>query len=64
MAMNEDELSAMTVAELKVRLKELGLSTTGKKSELVARILDSTEDVLILDDDEDESIESLQDEDD
>ena len=62
--MNEDELSAMTVAELKVRLKELGLSTTGKKSELVARILDSTEDVLILDDDEDESIESLQDEDD
>ena len=63
--MNEDELSAMTVAELKVRLKELGLSTTGKKSELVVRILDSTEDVLILDDDdEDESIESLQDEDD
>ena len=62
--MSEDELSAMTVAELKVRLKELGLSTTGKKSELVARILDSTEDVLILDDDEDESIESLQDEDD
>ena len=54
----------MDVAELKVRLKELGLSTTGKKSELVARILDSTEDVLILDDDEDESIESLQDEDD
>jgi len=63
--MNKDELSAMTVAELKVRLKEQGLSTTGKKSELVARILDSTEDVLILDDDdEDESIESLQDEDD
>ena len=63
--MSEDELSAMTVAELKVRLKELGLSTTGKKSELIVRILDSTEDVLILDDDdEDEPIESLQDEDD
>ena len=41
MAMSDDELSALTVAELKVRLKELGLSTTGKKSELVARILDS-----------------------
>ena len=63
--MSEDELSAMTVAELKVRLKELGLSTTGKKSELIARILDSTEDVLILDDDdEDEPIESLQHEED
>jgi hypothetical protein len=65
MAMSEDELSAMTVAELKVRLKELGLSTTGKKSELIARILDSIEDVLILDDDdEDEPIESLQHEED
>jgi len=66
MAMSEDELSAMTVAELKVLLKELGLSTTGKKSELIARILDSTEDVLILDDDddEDEPIESLQHEED
>ena len=63
--MSDDELSAMTVAELKVRLKELGLSTTGKKSELIARILDSTEDVLILDDDdEDEPIESLQHEED
>ena len=63
--MSEDELSAMTVAELKVRLKELGLSTTGKKSELIARILDSIEDVLILDDDdEDEPIESLQHEED
>ena len=63
--MSEDELSAMTVAELKVRLKELGLSTTGKKSELIARILDSTEDVLILDDDdEDEPVESLQHEED
>lgn len=64
--MSEDELSAMTVAELKVLLKELGLSTTGKKSELIARILDSTEDVLILDDDddEDEPIESLQHEED
>ena len=62
--MSVDELSAMTVAELKVRLKELGLSTTGKKSELITRILDSIEDVLILDDDEDEPIESLQHEED
>ncbi len=42
MAMSEDELSAMTVAELKVQLKELGLSTSGKKSELIARIIEST----------------------
>ncbi len=57
--MGDDELSAMTVAELKVRLKELGLSTGGKKSELIARIQDSTEDVLILDDDEYELSESI-----
>ena len=65
--MSEDELSAMTVAELKVQLKELGLSTSGKKSELIARIIESTEDVMILDDDEDdgdEPFESIIDDDD
>ncbi len=65
--MGEDELSAMTVAELKVQLKQLGLSTSGKKSELIARIISSTEDVMILDDDEDdgdEPLESIVDEDD
>ena len=54
--MSEDELSAMKVAELKIRLKEMGLSTAGKKADLVSRILDATEDVLILDEDDDEPI--------
>ena len=58
--MSEDELSAMTVAELKVQLKELGLSTSGKKSELIARIIESTEDVMILDDDEDDGDEPFE----
>jgi len=52
--MDEDELSNLTVAVLKQRLKEEGLSTTGKKAELISRLLDS-EDLgdLILDEDED-----------
>ena len=56
--MDEDELSALTVAELKVRLKELGLTTSGKKADLIARLIESEDegDVLILDDEEDESI--------
>ena len=58
--MSEDELSAMTVAELKVQLKGLGLSTSGKKSELIARIIESTEDVMILDDDEDDGDEPFE----
>ena len=58
--MSEDELSAMTVAELKVQLKELELSTSGKKSELIARIIESTEDVMILDDDEDDGDEPFE----
>ena len=37
--MDEDELSALTVAELKVRLKELGLTTGGKKADLIARLI-------------------------
>ena len=56
--MNEDELSALTVAELKARLKELGLTIGGKKADLVARLVeaDEEEEVLILEEDEDESI--------
>ena len=52
--MDKDELSALTVVKLKARLKELGLSTTGKKADLIARIIDSEEEeeVLILDDDD------------
>jgi len=55
--MDEDELSAMTVVKLKERLKELGLPTSGKKANLIARLLESEteeEAVLILDDDEDD----------
>ena len=56
--MDEDELSAMTVAELKKRLKELSLTTSGKKADLITRLLESEddEDVLILDDEDDEEI--------
>ena len=59
--MDEDELSSMTVVKLKARLKELGLPISGKKAELIARLLESEieeveeEAVLILDDDEDDS---------
>ena len=60
--MDEDELSSMTVVKLKARLKELGLPISGKKAELIARLLASEsevefedEAVLILDDDEDDS---------
>jgi len=56
--MDEDELSAMTVVKLKARLKELGLATSGKKADLIARLMssDEEEDVLILDDDEEDPI--------
>ena len=56
--MDKDELSTLTVVKLKARLKELGLSTTGKKADLIARILNSEdeEEVLIIDDDDDEPI--------
>ena len=56
--MDEDELSAMTVVKLKERLKELSLPISGKKADLIDRLLESeTEEdaVLILDDDEDDS---------
>ena len=39
--MGVDELTALTVAELKVRLKELQLPTTGKKADLIERLLES-----------------------
>ena len=58
--MGVDNLTALTVAELKVRLKELQLSTSGKKADLIARLLEADtveeddEDVFILDDDDDE----------
>ena len=54
--MNEDELSALTVAELKARLKELGLTIGGKKADLIARLVEADEEeVLILEEDEDDS---------
>ncbi len=34
--MDEDELSAMTVVELKAQLRELGLPISGKKADLIA----------------------------
>ncbi len=61
--MDEDELSAMTVAELKAQLKDLGLSTSGKKAVLITRILDESADVMILDDDDDDPITLIQDDD-
>ncbi|MDP6324681.1 MAG: SAP domain-containing protein [Candidatus Thalassarchaeaceae archaeon] len=56
--MDKDELSALTVVELKVRLKELGLTTSGKKADLITRLIESDdeeEDALILEDDDDNS---------
>ena len=38
--MNETELKKLKVTELKEKLHELGLSTAGKKDELVARLVE------------------------
>ncbi|DAC22105.1 MAG TPA: SAP domain-containing protein, partial [Candidatus Thalassarchaeaceae archaeon] len=38
------EYEDMTVAELKVILKELGLSSTGKKADLIERLKAASED--------------------
>ena len=38
---SENELSAMKVAELKLLLQQRDLATSGRKSDLVARLLDS-----------------------
>ena len=68
--MGVDDLTALTVAELKVRLKELQLSTSGKKADLIARLLEADtveeddEDVFILDDDDDEDDQPIISEDD
>ena len=53
--MDDEELSTLTVVKLKERLKELGLSTSGKKADLIARIIDSEDDgdVILIDDDDD-----------
>ena len=61
MAMGEDELSTLTVAELKVRLKKLDLPVSGKKADLLSRLegamssesVSSDDEVLILEDDGD-----------
>ena len=59
--MGEDELSTLTVAELKVRLKKLDLPVSGKKADLLSRLegaissesVSSDDEVLILEDDGD-----------
>jgi len=40
-----DAIAALTVAALKLRLKELGLPVTGKKAELVKRLVDKLTEV-------------------
>ena len=64
--MGEDELSALTVVELKLRLKELGLTTSGKKADLIARLIESDDegDVFILEEEEDESPSEIETDDD
>jgi hypothetical protein len=59
--MGKEDLSTMTVAELKVRLKELGLTVSGRKADLIDRLVsESVEeeegDLLILDDEDEEDI--------
>jgi len=39
---NSDDPQSMTVAELKIRLKDAGLTVGGKKAELIARLEEST----------------------
>lgn len=41
---SREEASALTVAVLKAKLQELGLPTTGKKDELVARYVEAAGD--------------------
>ena len=48
--MDRQELESMTVAELKKLLEESSLSKSGRKSELIDRLLESS---LTLDDDDD-----------
>ncbi|MDP6899513.1 MAG: SAP domain-containing protein [Candidatus Thalassarchaeaceae archaeon] len=56
--MSEEDFSKLTVAELKIRLKEMGLPLTGKKADLINRIeeaqdLENLDEVLLIDDDGD-----------
>ena len=56
--MSEEDFSKLTVAELKIRLKEMGLPLTGKKADLIARIEEAqnpaeVDEVLLIDDDGD-----------
>ncbi len=56
--MPEEDFSKLTVAELKIRLKEMGLPLTGKKADLIARIEEAqnpaeVDEVLLIDDDGD-----------
>ncbi|MBT3971714.1 MAG: 50S ribosomal protein L32e [Euryarchaeota archaeon] len=60
-----EEYEDMTVAELKVLLKEAGLPVSGKKSELIARLSDSAEEKEVVSlEDADDSEEDWDDEDD
>jgi len=53
--MDGTELSTLTVAELKVLLKEAGLSVSGRKADLITRLESADEeDVMILDEGDDE----------
>ena len=58
--MDEDELSAMTVAELKAMLKASGAPTGGRKADLIERLLaleapEEDEEVILLEEDEEEA---------
>ena len=46
------EYENMTVAELKELLKEAGLPVSGKKADLIARLVDSQEEDVSTSDDE------------
>ncbi|MED5376353.1 MAG: SAP domain-containing protein, partial [Candidatus Thermoplasmatota archaeon] len=55
--MDRDELESMTVAQLKILLEENSLSKSGKKSDLVERLLENSflhqeEDFLILEEED------------
>ncbi|MDP7312896.1 MAG: SAP domain-containing protein [Candidatus Thalassarchaeaceae archaeon] len=45
--MTDDELSSMTVSQLKELLKEKGLTVGGKKAELIARLVENSETVAV-----------------
>ncbi len=60
-----EEYEDMTVAELKVLLKEAGLPVSGRKSDLIARLSDSAEEKEVVSSEAaDDSDEDWDDEDD